>query len=109
MDVVDDILQYIPDISDNDFLDNSEFILLSPFGIQTSANDEENMNYVENKKINEEYKGLKCLRTISLYKPKIEGGSGESDTEKPDELNGTVLNNSPKESDNLTDSDSIVI
>ena len=53
MDVVDDILQYIPDISDADFLDNSEFILLSPFGIQTSPSDVENMNHVE--KINEEY------------------------------------------------------
>ena len=65
MDVVDDILQYIPDISDNDFLDNSEFILLSPFAIQTSANDEENKNYGENKKINEEYKDDNWTHTNS--------------------------------------------
>ena len=53
MDVGDDILRYIPDIFDADSLDNSEFILLSPFGIQTSPSDVENMNHVE--KINEEY------------------------------------------------------
>ena len=56
MDFVDDILQYIPDISDTDFLNNSEFIFLSPFGIQASANNEENIKYAESKKINEESK-----------------------------------------------------